>query len=109
MGAKKISLMYLNIVFAKTDRDVDFYLADDDEISVVYYPSSPSCCGNESQSTEKVTFKELFFLIEENKNAERLYTNLNSAMDKNVELKNTIKSLENELDTLKSAIDIIKK
>lgn len=100
--------MYLNIAIHETDRDIDMNLADEDLISIVYLPNS-DCGGNESQSTAQITFKELFYLIEENKNAERLYIELNSTIEENTKLKKTIESLENQLDTLKSAIDIIKK
>ena len=108
MTSKKVILMYLNIAIHETDRDIDMNLADEDLISVVYYPTS-DCGGNESQSTAQITFKELFYLIEENENYDRLYIELNSTTEENTKLKKTVESLENELDTLKSAINIIKK
>ena len=108
MNNKKLILMYLNVAIHGTDRDIDIHLADEDLISIVYY-SNFYCDGNESQSTAQITFKELFYLIEENKNAERLYLDLNSEREENTKLKKTIESLENQLNTLKSAIDIIKK
>lgn len=108
MNNKRVSLESLNITICGTDRDIDIFLIDKDEISIIYCSES-SCCGSESQSTSKISFKELFYLIEKSKNTKRLYRDLESTIEENIKLKKTVKSLENQLDTLKSAIDIIKK
>ena len=97
--------MNLNIEIVETSRDIDMYLNDEDIISITYYDK----CNRGNDSTPGITFKELFRLIQDNKNAKRLTNDLNKATIEIKGLRDNNISLQNELDILKSAINIIKK
>lgn len=97
-------LLYLNIAFNKTDRDIDMNLGDSDKISIVYYPSE----SIEEISTSLITFKELFNLIQNNTRTESLQTMLNYEREKTKTLTIENKTLKNEVDILKSAFNMIK-
>ena len=97
--------MNLNIEIVDTGRDIDVYLNDEDIITITYYDN----CNRGNDSTPEVTFKELFHLIEDNKDAKRLSNDLKEAAIEIKGLRDNNKSLRNELDILKSAINIIRK
>ena len=97
--------MNLNIEIVDTSREIDLYLNDEDVISISYYDE----CNRGQDSTPGVTFKELFHLIENNKDVKRLSNDLKEAAIEIKGLRDNNKLLRNELDILKSAINIIKK
>ena len=97
--------MNLNIEIVDTGREIDIYLNDEDVISITYWDD----CNRGNDSTLGITFKELFHLIQDNKKAKSLSNELSEALIEIKGLRDNNKSLRNELDVLKSAINIIKK
>ena len=95
--------MNLNIEIVDTSREIDIYLDDKDVISITYYDD----CNRGYESTSGVSFKELFYLIEDNKNVKNLSASLESERVKNKDLKRKNENLKNEIIILKSAFKSI--
>lgn len=91
--------MNLNVEIVDTGRDIDMYLNDEDIISITYYDK----CNRGNDSTPGITFKELFHLIQDNKNAKRLSNDLNKATIEIKGLKDNNKLLRDEIAMLKAA------
>lgn len=91
--------MILNIEIVGTNREIDLRLRDEDIISIDFYDD----CNRGQDSSDEVTFKELFHLIQDNKKAESLSTLLDFERTKNKKKDDEIKSLRSEIDILKSA------
>ena len=92
-------LMYLNIGFAETDRVLDLDLKDNDEVSILYYPSK----SFEEESTSLITFRKLFDLIQDNTKAESLNGLLKFERERVQKMEEENKSLREEIAVLKSA------
>ena len=97
--------MNLNVEIVETGRDIDMYLNDEDVITISYYDN----CNRGNESTPGITFKELFRLIQDNKNVKRLSNDLSEAAIEIKGLRDNNKLLRNELEIIKSTINIIKK
>ena len=97
--------MYLNIEIAGTERDIDIYLDDEDEISILYYPSN----SDDEEATSSLTFRELFDLMENGTKTENLRGLLDIERVKNMKLMVENGDLYHEIGVLKRAIEIVKK
>ena len=98
-------IMYLNIEIAGTERDIDIYLDDEDEISILYYPSN----SDDEEATSSLTFRELFDLMENGTKTENLRGLLDIERVKNMKLMVENGDLYHEIGVLKRAIEIVKK
>ena len=92
-------LMYLNIRFAETDRDLDLDLKDNDGLSILYYPSK----SFEEESTSLISFRKLFDLIHDNTKAESLNRLLEFERERVQKMEEENRELRSEIDILKSA------
>ena len=98
-------IMYLNIEIAGTERDIDIYLNDEDEISILYCPSN----SDDEEATSSLTFRELFDLMESGTKTENLRGLLDIERVKNERLMRENENLYHKIGVLTRAFEILKK
>ena len=98
-----------SLVIWFNDRDLSLHLDNDDEISIFYH--LPSYCS-ETESTRRISIQDLFLMLTSGKNIEDIKKSvlkkLGKAQQTIKEQKETIAKLEDENNTLKETIKIMK-